>query len=56
VTAHGSAAIDLVERIAPPLQADLAQDRLADDLAYPRNLVIEAEQRPQRRLLGRRGA
>jgi hypothetical protein len=38
------AGIDLLHRVAPPLQADLSQDRLRDHLAHPRDLVIEEDE------------
>ena len=43
------AGIDRIDRIAPPLQADFAQRRLAHDLAYARKLDVEGKERKKMR-------
>jgi hypothetical protein len=49
----GSAALDRIERVTPPLQPDQACDRLAYHVADPGDLVVEGVEREQG--LARRG-
>ena len=53
--ARRHAGIGGAQHLAPPLQADLTQHRLADGLTHPRDFVIEGVKREQRLApLGRR--
>src|SRR5947208_16717280 len=53
--ARRHAGIGGAQHLAPPLQADLTQHRLADGLTHPRDFVIEGVKREKRLVtLGRR--
>src|SRR5437763_6924492 len=46
--ARRRSAVSGVQHLAPPLQADLTQHRLADGLTHPRDFVVEGVKREKR--------
>ena len=54
IVAALGAGVDFVNRIAPPLQPDLAHHRLADILGHLRHFVIEGIERQKMRARIRR--